>query len=112
MYIEIRGIDRIGYGGNEIILPSELIRYIEFENCVVFLVNAGGKRNQVVSVKFRHSPNEYYVAWSFVHRSQIMSLIKFLEEGKEYVKIKTWDDLLFILDPETGSIIFESPTKG
>ncbi|NOU17149.1 MAG: hypothetical protein HOO91_06275 [Bacteroidales bacterium] len=112
MYIELRSINRIGDGGNEIVLPSDIIRYLEFDNSVALLLKSENNRNHLVSVKFKFNPNEFYIAWNFVYKSQILYLIKHIEEGKEYIKIKTWDDMIFILDPDTGNIIFESQTKG
>ena len=97
-------------------LPSKLVRYIEFENIVVFLLDEEGKQDKIIGVKYSREGgiNHFYIAWEFqiidglnrIHR--IHSLKKQNHKGKETVHCYGGGfDMEFYLNPDTGEIIDE-----
>jgi hypothetical protein len=104
-------------GGEKFTLPSKLVRYIEFEKVVVFLLDENGKRDKIVGVKFITSMegggvNHYYIAWEFqiIDGFNKTHRINFLEKenhkGVESVHCHGVQcDMTFYLNPDTGEII-------
>ncbi|GHV59374.1 hypothetical protein FACS1894182_13400 [Bacteroidia bacterium] len=113
MYIELRAINKFGNGGSEYELPSEIIRYLEFKDSVIFLLNANGLQNHIVSVKYRTiDPHAYYIAWEFKYQTSFSSFTKSLYGNQERIRIQTYDDAIFIIDTDDGHIVFHGPTHG
>jgi hypothetical protein len=113
MYIELRAINRIGQGGSEFELPSEIIRYLEFKDTVLFLLNAEKQQNHIVAIKYRDvDPHEFYITWEFKYRTYITGFARWMYNEQDCLRIRTWDDIIFIIDPNDGHIIDDFPTHG
>ena len=115
MYIELRDIKTFDGGCAPCFtLPTNIIRFVEFEKVAVFLLDENGKRDKIVGVKFSQEGgiNHYYIAWEFqiidglneIHA--ITLLEKENHKGVEAVHCHGWGfDMEFYLDPDTGKII-------
>lgn len=68
MYIELRNIRAFdGGSGTTFTFSHDIIRFVEFEEVVVFLLNSDNKRDSVVGMGFSQEGgiNHYHVLWEF-----------------------------------------------
>ena len=115
MYIELRDIRTFDEGGGlSFELPSNIVRFIEFEKVAVFHLDEDGKQDKIVGVKYttEGGGHRYYIAWEFqiidglnkIHR--IICLEKQNYKGIESVHCYGLGfDMVFYLNPDTGEII-------
>jgi hypothetical protein len=120
MYIELDDIKSFHWGGTKFKLPSNIIRFNEFENVVVFLLDENKKRDKIVGVKFSQAEgiNHFYIDWEFKVKDftnneySIVSMSKQIFENKEVVYCYGWGfDIGYYLDPETGRVLHTEPIK-
>ena len=124
MVIQLRNIKTFDEGGGDYFeLPSNIIRFIEFEKTVVFWLDENGKRDKIVGVKFITSMegggvNHYYIAWEFqvvdglgnIH--EIDWLVKKIYDAQEIIECHGRRfDIIFYLNPNNGEIIDKKFTK-
>ena len=109
MYIELRAINRIGNGGVEFKFSSNIVRYIEISDCVIFLLN----NNEIISLQLTTEVEvKYIIAWEKEFSNSIISnFSKYTENQKEFIKIVLDSDYIYIIEPNTGDIVYETTTK-
>lgn len=106
--------------GTKFELPSKLVRYIEYESVVLFLLDENGKRDKIIGVKFSQKGgiNHFYIDWEFqiidglgeIH--EIVEMVKKLFEEKEVIYCRGWGfDIGYYLDPNTGAVLYQEPTR-
>ncbi|MDR0833931.1 MAG: hypothetical protein LBN93_07105 [Candidatus Symbiothrix sp.] len=120
MYITIESLTNFFSDGMTFNLPSEIVRYLEFEDVVVFLLNENGKRNKIIGVKFSQEGeiNHHYIAWEFQiidGLGKIYPIHYFVKKThKEQELICCWGggfDIDFYINPISGEIIDKVFTK-
>jgi len=120
MNIMFDSIMEFHYGGEKFKLPSKLVRYIEFENTVVFLLDENGKRDKIIGVKFSQSGgiNHFYIDWEFQIIDGIGTIYTIHGMWKEnfnnqevIVCYSGSFDIQFYLNPENGKVINKIPIK-
>lgn len=120
MYIELDDIRTFSWGGCKFTLSSDIIRFNEFENTVVFLLDENGKRDKIVGIKFSQEGgiNHFKIAWEFqvidglgeIH--SIVAMQRSNYENKEVVYCCGWGfDIGYYLNPETGEVVHKEPTR-
>ncbi len=101
-------------GGDKFTLPSDIIRFIEFEKVVVFLLDNKGMRDKVVGIKFSQEGgiNHFYIAWEFQiidsrdKKYPINGLLKRIHKEQELVYCMSgWASVGYFLNPDTGEIV-------
>jgi hypothetical protein len=106
--------------GEKFTLPSNMMKYIEFENTVVFLLDNNGKPDKVVGVKFSQEGgvNHLYIAWEFQDINglgqicRITGMFRETYNGKEVVSCFVGRRLTeYFLNPDNGEILFERYEK-
>ena len=112
MYIELRDIRTFDGGCVPCFtLPSNIIRFVEFEKVVIFLLDEEGKRDKIIGVKFSQEGgiNHYFIAWEFQiidglgNIYLINSLKKRVHKEQELVYCASgWFDKGYFLNPDTG----------
>ena len=104
-------------GGEKFTLPSKLVKYIEFEKTVVFLLDENGRRDKIIGVKFITSMegggvNHYYIDWEFqiidgrgrVYRFDYMQRKNY--KGQEVIVCSSGSFMRgYYLSPDTGEIV-------
>jgi hypothetical protein len=114
MYIELNSIRQFSWGGFKFTLPSDIIRFIEFNNVVVFLLDENGKRDKILGVKFSNTleSKQFYIDWEFQITDgfnktyPISGLVKIVYNAKDAIYCYSGGyDIGFYLDPETGKIV-------
>jgi hypothetical protein len=120
MYIHLDDIKSFHWGGDKFTLPSNIIRFIEFENVVVFLLDENKRQDKIVGVKFSQEDgtNHFYIDWEFQIIDGIKkiypidSLTRVLFENREVVECHSGGfDIGYYLDPDTGKVIHSEPIK-
>jgi hypothetical protein len=121
MYIELKNIKTFWGGeGSSLELPSNIIRFIEFEKVVVFLLDEDGKRDKIAGVKFSQEGgiNHYYIAWEFQIIDKNNKVYRFdyfvrkTHKGQELVYcLSGWGVVGYFLNPDTGEIVDLIPIK-
>jgi hypothetical protein len=120
MYIELNNIRQISWGGEKFTLSSDIIRFIEFNNVVVFLLDEGGKRDKIVGIKFSQAGaiNHFYIDWEFQiidgmkNIYPVSCVVKTLYNNQEVVNCYSGGfDIGYYLDPETGNILHTEPIR-
>jgi hypothetical protein len=101
-------------------LPSNIIRFIEFKEVVVFLLDNYGKRDTVVGVKFSQAGgiNHFYIAWEFKSIDglgdvySLYGLTKEIYNNKEAVYCYSGGfSVEYFLDPETGKTLVRNEVR-
>lgn len=120
MQIMLDSLTEFHDGGERFILPSNVVRYIEFKNVVVFLLDEHKKRDKIVGVKFSQAGgiNHFYIAWEFRivdglekhHKIDGMWLKKMDVQEVVYCYSGGFD-IGYYLDPETGKVLHTEPIK-
>ncbi len=120
MYIELYSLTEFWGEYGTFTLPSKLLRYIEFENVVVFFLDNNGKRDKVVGIKYSREGgiNRLYMAWEFQSIDNfgkprhIDSMYRTTYQGKELVAcfVSSWLTE-YLIDPNDGKVLFERPEK-
>jgi len=119
MYIELYSLTEF-WGGAKFTLPSKLVRFIEFENVVVFLLDEDGKKDKIIGVKFSQEGgiNHFYIAWEFQiidkkdKKYAITALTKRMHKEQELVYCASgWADVGCFLNPETGEVVDFIPIR-
>ena len=119
MFIILESRNKFSYGGTEFTLSSEILRYIEFEDVVVFWLRHGGREDHIVGVKFTTTPhNHFYVAWEYIvgdwekYQDSRPTYVKKIEkEGKPLIEVGTWDCVIYTINPDTGEEISKMFSK-
>lgn len=120
MYINIISLSEFWSNGEKVKLPADLVRYIEFDKVVVFLINENEKSNKIIGMKFSQAGgiNHHHIAWEFqiidglneVHEIVLMNKQNYLEQ--EVVYCNGWGfDIGYYLDPETGKVLHTEPIR-
>ena len=119
MFIILDAINQFSYGGTKFELPSEILRYIEYNDVVVFWLRNGGRENHVVGVKFSQEGgvNRFYIAWEFTidnwdkYQDKASYVIKAEKDGVPIIQIGTTDCVIYKLDPNTGKVLSKELSK-
>ena len=120
MYIELNNIREFSWGGCKFTLPSDIIRFIEFNNVVVFLLDERGRRDKIVGIKFSQigGINHFYIDWEFQIIDGMKNIypfsgvVKTLYNNKETVRCHSGGfDIGYYLDPETGKVLHTEPIR-
>lgn len=120
MYIHLDDIRSFHSGGTKFTLPSNIIRFNEFEDTIVFLLDENGKRDKIVGVKFSKigGVNHFYIDWEFQIVDglnkiyMIDGLQRVIFKDKELVSCQSGGfDIAYYLNPENGEIIKKEPIK-
>lgn len=120
MYIEIITLNEFWSNGEKVKLPSELVRYIEFEKIIIFLLKEKNKNIKIIGIQFSQANgiNHHFISWEFqiidglgeVHDIVVMKEKTF--NNKEVIYCRGWGfDIGYYLDPETGKILHTEPIK-
>jgi hypothetical protein len=118
MYIEVKDINTINIiGSGTFTLPSNLVRYIEFENVVAILLDEGGKQNRLIGVKSSKEKGPY-IAWEFQvvdGMGKVYQIASFFTEevndNRIIVCYGFGFDIIWYINPDDGSLIKRVPTK-
>ncbi len=121
MYIELRNIRTFdGGSGTMLTLPYDIIRFVEFENVVVFLLNNENKREFVVGVKFSQEGgvNHFRISWEFKSIDAsgkswaIYGLKKAIYNSMEVVYCYSVGfSMGYYLNPDTGEVIYKEEIR-
>jgi len=120
MYIEIISLSEFWSNGEKVKLPSNLVRYLEFEKIVVFLIKENGKNRKIVGIKFSQDGgiNHHDFVWEFQiidglgENHEIVLMERQTFNNKEIIYCYGWGfDIGYYLDPDTGEIIHTEPIK-
>jgi hypothetical protein len=114
MYIHLDNIRSFHSGGDRFELPSNIVRFNEFENSIVFLLDENGKRDKIVGVKFSQKGgiNHFYIDWEFqiidgigtIYKIDGAQKVKLMENELFYCRSGSFD-IAYYLDPDTGKIV-------
>jgi hypothetical protein len=101
-------------------LPSNVARYFEFDNVVVFLLYKPNelKEFKIIGVKYSKEKYKLYIAWEFqitdglgkIHEIVGMGIRNFNDQDVIYCS--GWGfDIAYYLDPETGKVLNTEPIR-
>jgi hypothetical protein len=120
MYIEIISLSEFWSNGEKVKLPSNMVRYLEFEKIVVFLIKENDKNNKIIGIKFSQDNgiNRHNLAWEFQiidglgESHEIVLMERQTFNRKEIIYCNGWGfDIGYYIDPDTGEVIHTEPIK-
>jgi hypothetical protein len=120
MHIILDSLSEFHDCGTKFILPHDMVRYVEFENTIAFLLKKNNFRHKIVGVRFSQEGgiNHFLISWEFqiidglkeVHEIVLMERVKF--NNKELIYCYGWGfDIGYYLDPDTGEVVDTEPIK-
>lgn len=101
-------------------LPSEISRYFEFDNSVVFLLYDDLKKREskIIGVQFSKSQYSFFISWEFQIKDglgeihEIVLMERKIFNNKEVIYCYGWGfDIGYYLEPDTGKILHTEPIK-
>ena len=123
MYIELKNIREIRWGGDTFQVPSNILRYIEFSKTVVLLLDYNEETKEaakIIGVKYgvRSGINGFFIEWEFKVKDfsnreySIVSMIKTVYGNEEVICCNAWGfDIAYYLNQNTGEVLHSEPIK-
>lgn len=112
MFIELRELNEIIYGGYILSLPGKIKRYIDFENSTAALLQSNELKLIFIGlIQTAHGETTLDIINEYCIEGEVVSFKKVLFNNKESLNIRI-NDIIQIFDPDDGIKIYEVPTKG
>ncbi len=118
MYIELKSLNRIRSSeGCYFDFSYNIVRYIEFESVVCFLLS---DLKKIITLKFSQNGgvNHLFTAWEFQISDGLNEVHDIVLMERQYLKDKEviyccgWGfDIGYYLDPKTGTVIHTEPIR-
>jgi hypothetical protein len=121
MYIELISLNKIRSSeGCYFEFSHNIVRFIEYEKIVVFLVQDKGCNLKIIALEFSQEGGRNYlkISWEFQiidgmgEKHEIVLMERKSLNNKELIYCYGWGfDIGYYLDPETGKIVHQEPIK-